>query len=50
METTDKVTTDKIPQEPKKKINDFVWVALGLGALIAALLLLKYLLHHFHMI
>jgi uncharacterized membrane protein len=43
-------TTDKIPQQPKKKINDFVWVAVGLVGLIAVLVLLKYAMHQFHVI
>jgi uncharacterized membrane protein len=43
-------TTDKISQQPKKKINDFVWVAIGLVGLIAVLVLLKYVMHQFQLI
>ena len=43
-------TTDKIPQEPKKRISDFMWTIIGVVGLIVVLLLLKYLMQKFHMV
>ena len=39
-----------LANEPKKKMNDFVVLALGLVVFIAALFLLKYAMAAFHLI
>lgn len=45
MENTEQVNGPK-----KKKTNDFVLTFVGIGALIVALVLLKYLMNAFHVI
>lgn len=46
-----KMENQNIAKDPKKKkMNDFVLTFLGIGALIAALVLLKYLLGALHLV
>ncbi|MDX9882854.1 MAG: hypothetical protein RBS73_12380 [Prolixibacteraceae bacterium] len=38
-------TSNNAEKKQSKKINDFVWVIIGIAGLIVALLLLKYFMH-----